>query len=237
MNLENIIWNEETYQDFLQYLFQIKDEQYASFHQNLVKNKEVKIIGIRTPILKELAKKIAKTDYLSFFKENKHQYYEEIILHGLVITYLKDDFQYTLSLFDEYISYINNWASCDIIVCNYKLFKKHLEEGFVKVNEYVHSSDSFKIRVGLVLLLTYYINENYIDKVLTIANHIHDEDYYVKMANAWLISVCLVKFYDKTILFLKNNKLDDWTHNKAIQKAIESYRIKDKEELRKLKRK
>lgn len=237
MNLENTVWTKENYQSFVNYLFEIKDEQYALFHKNLVKNSTVKIIGIRTPLLKEMAKEIAKGDYPSFFKLNKHEYYEEVIIHGLIITYLKISFKDTLLLFDDYINYIDNWASCDIVVCNYKLFKKNLDSGFIKINEYVHSNEPFKIRVGLVLLLSYYINDEYIEKVLSIANSINNQHYYVKMANAWLISICLVKFYAKTHSFLLNNKLDDWTHNKAIQKAIESYRIENKEELKKLKRK
>ena len=237
MNLDNITWNEETYNNFINYLFSIKDETYSKFHFKLLKNDDISIIGIRTPILKDLAKKIAKTNYLEFINLNKHKYYEETLLHGLVITYLKIDFKESIKLFEEYIKYINNWASCDTVVANYKLFKKNLNLGFTYINKYLKSKNPWINRVGLVLLLDYYINDEYIDKILDIANTIKTDDYYVKMANAWLISMCLVKFYDNTYKFLLNNDLDDWTHNKAIQKAIESYRIEDKDTLRKLKRK
>jgi len=234
MEIENIIWNEKNYNEFINYLVSIKNEKYALFHKKLLKN-DTKVIGIKMPLLKNIAKKIIKTNYLDFIDLNKHEYYEEIILHGLVITYLKIDFNHSLKLFDDYIIYIESWASCDTIVCNYKMFENNLEFGFIKIKQYLNHSNPWIIRVGLVLLLTYYINEEYIDEILNIANNIKNTNYYVKMANAWLISMCLVKFYDKTYIFLLNNNLDSWTHNKAIQKAVESYRIKDKEKLKKLK--
>lgn len=124
MNLDNIVWNDNSYNQFIEYLSTIKDETYSKFHFKLLKNDKIKVIGIRTPILKEIAKKIAKTGYLEFIKLNKHKYYEETILHGLVVTYLKIDFNESIKLFEEYIKYIDNWASCDIIISNYKLFKK-----------------------------------------------------------------------------------------------------------------
>ena len=236
MNLDNIVWNKNTYNEFIKYLLELKDESYKNFHFKLLKNDEISVIGIRTPLLKEIAKKISKTDYLEFIKLNKHKYYEETILHGLVITYVKTEFEESIKLFNEYIKYIDNWASCDIVISNYKIFKKNLDLGFKYINNYLNNKNPWINRVGIVLLLNYYINNLYIDKILNICNNIKTNDYYVKMSIAWLISICLIKYYDKTYNFLQNNKLDDWTHNKAIQKAIESYRIKNKEEIKKLKR-
>lgn len=236
MDLDNIIWDEQTYKKFIDYLFSIKDELYSKFHSKLLKNDKIKVIGIRTPILKKVAKKIVKTNYLDFIKLNKHEFYEETLLHGLVITYLKMDFKDNVKLFEDYIKYINNWASCDIVVANYKLFKNNLDLGFKHITKYLKSKNTWINRVGIVMLLDYYINDKFIDKVLDIANNIKSDDYYVKMANAWLISICLIKYYDKTYNFLLNNNLDDWTHNKAIQKCIESDRIKNKSIIRGLKR-
>ena len=236
MNLDNIKWNKNTYNEFIEYLFSIRDVEYSKFHSKLLKNDEIKVMGIRMPILKKIAKSISKTSYLDFIKLNKHDYYEETLLHGIVITYLKIDFIKTINLFEDYINYIDSWASCDTVVANYKLFKKNLDLGFTYINKYLHDKNPWINRVGLVLLLDYYINDNYIGKILDICNNIKVDDYYVKMANAWLISMCLVKQYNKTYIFLLNNNLDDWTYNKAIQKAIESFRIKNKDELRKLKR-
>lgn len=236
MNTQNFIHTVDFNQDynkFIEYLFSLKDDEYKKFNQKIVKTDN--IIGIRLPILKNIAKIIAKNDYLSFIKNNKHQYSEEIMLHGLVITYLKIDFNESIKLFDEYIKYIDSWATCDSVVMNYKIVSKNLDICLIKIKEYLKSDKPFIKRVGIVLLF-YYLNDDYIDEVLKLINSVKSEDYYVKMANAWLISICLVKYYDKTVKFLKSCQLDDWTYNKALQKAIESYRIKDKEILRKMKK-
>lgn len=236
MNTQNFIRTVDFNQDynkFIEYLFSLKDDEYQKFNQKIVKTDN--IIGIRLPILKNIAKIIAKNDYLSFIKNNKHQYSEEIMLHGLVITYLKIDFNESIKLFDEYIKYIDSWATCDSVVMNYKIVSKNLDICLIKIKEYLKSDKPFIKRVGIVLLF-YYLNGDYIDEVLKLINSIKSEDYYVKMANAWLISICLVKYYDKTVKFLKSCQLDDWTYNKALKKAIESYRIKDKEILRKMKK-
>ena len=236
MNTQNFIHTvnfNQDYNKFIEYLFSLKDDEYKKFNQKIVKTDN--IIGIRLPILKNIAKIIAKNDYLSFIKNNKHQYSEEIMLHGLVITYLKIDFNESIKLFDEYIKYIDSWATCDSVVMNYKIVSKNLDICLIKIKEYLKSDKPFIKRVGIVLLF-YYLNDDYIDEVLKLINSIKSEDYYVKMANAWLISICLVKYYDKTVKFLKSCQLDDWTYNKALQKAIESYRIKDKEILRKMKK-
>lgn len=236
MNIQNFILTVDFNQDynkFIEYLFSLKDDEYQKFNQKIVKTDN--IIGIRLPILKNIAKMIAKGDYLNFIKNNKHQYTEEIMLHGLVITYLKVSFNESIKLFDEYIKYIDSWATCDSVVMNYKIVSKNLDICLVKIKEYLKSDKPFIKRVGIVLLF-YYLNDDYINEVLILINSIKSDDYYVKMANAWLISISLIKYYDKTIEFLKNCQLDDWTYNKALQKAIESYRIKDKEFLRKMKK-
>jgi 3-methyladenine DNA glycosylase AlkD len=235
MDLTNIIWNIDNYNKFINYLFSIKDETYSNFTFKLLKNDQIKIIGIRIPILKKMAKMISKTNYLEFIKLNKHEYLEEILLHGLVITYL-NDFLEAITLFNKYIKYIDNWSSCDTVVANFKLFKKNLNAGFIYINKYLNNKNPWINRVGIVLLLDYYINDLYINEILNICDNITSDNYYVKMANAWLISMCLVKYYDKTYNFLLNNNLDNFTYNKTIQKALESYRIKSKDELRKLKR-
>ena len=236
MNTQNFIRTVDFNQDynkFIEYLFSLKDDEYREFNQKIVKTDN--IIGIRLPILKNIAKNIAKVDYMSFIKNNQHQYYEEIMLHGLVITYLKISFKESIILFDDYIKFIDSWATCDSVVMNYKIVSKNLDSCLIKIKEYLRSEKPFIKRVGIVLLF-YYLNDNYIDTVLEISDSIITTEYYVKMANSWLISMCLVKYYDKTINFLKNCHLDDWTYNKALQKAIESYRIKDKDLLRRMKR-
>ena len=236
MNIVNFILTvdfNKDYKKFIEYLFSLKDDEYRKFNQKIIKTDN--IIGIRLPILKNIAKNIAKVDYMSFIKNNQHQYYEEIMLHGLVITYLKVSFEESVILFDDYIKFIDSWATCDSVVMNYKIVSKNLDFYLIKIKEYLSNKKTFIKRVGIVLLF-YYLNDKYIDSVLEISDSIVTTEYYVKMANSWLISICLIKYNDKTINFLKNCHLDDWTYNKALQKAIESHRIKDKDFLRKMKR-
>ena len=162
MNLENTNWNKDNYNEFINYLFTFEDLKYKEFHSKLILSNN--LIGIRTPILKEIAKKISKGDYKTFIKLNKHEIYEEIIIHGLIIGYLSV-FNESLSLLDNFIPYVDNWAINDIVCANMKIFKKYQEKGFDKILNYIESNNPFQIRIGIVLLLDFYINDKYIDKI------------------------------------------------------------------------
>ncbi len=233
--MELIDW-ENHYQDFITYLFSLRDEKYRNFTFKLLNNDKINMIGIRIPELKKMSKMIVKMDYMSFIKNNSHEYFEEIMLHGLVVTSLKIPFNESIALFNDYIKYIDNWSCCDSVIANYKSFNKNLDAGLKYIKKYLNSKNSWINRVGIVLLLDYYIKDDYIDKIYDLIDNIKVDEYYVKMAIAWLLSTCLIKYYDKTIEYLKRTNIDDWTYNKAIQKAIESYRIKNKDELRTMKR-
>ena len=139
-------------------------------------------------------------------------------------------------MFNGFIPLIDNWAICDIVCANAKIFKKNLEEGLIYINKCINNHNPWSKRVGLVLLLDYYINDKYIDVVLKLANNIKSDEYYVKMANAWLISICYIKYPNKTETFLNNTKIDNWTYNKAISKICDSTRV-EKEAKNKLKEK
>lgn len=218
--------------DFYEKLYSLQDLKYKEFHQKLIKKE---IIGIRTPKLKEIAKKISKHNYIEYINNCKHRYYEDTIIHGLIITYLNIDFNEIIALFDDFIPYIDNWATCDIVVCNFKIFKKNKEIGYKKIFEYVNSNNEFEIRVGLVLLLNYYIEPKYLNKIFAICDGIKNKEYYCEMAIAWLISICYIKYPNETYKYLLNNKLDKWTYNKTISKIVESNRVSNKEEIKKLK--
>lgn len=218
------------YEEFILFLKSKSDLKYKKFHSNLIKDNN--LIGIRTPLLKEIAKEISKNDYLNFIKRNKHKYYEENILHGLVLGYIKVDDEMLLKLIDDFLPFNNNWAVNDLTVTNLKAFKKI---PFEKVLGYIESKNDFTIRFGLVLLLTYYISDENIDKILNICDSIKNNNYYVQMANAWLISICFIKQKSKTYSYLKNNTLDEFTFKKAINKICDSYRV-DKNEKIKLKK-
>lgn len=218
--------------DFYEKLYSLQDLKYKEFHQKLIKKE---IIGIRTPKLKEIAKKISKHNYIEYINNCKHRYYEDTIIHGLIITYLNIDFNEIIALFDDFIPYIDNWATCDIVVSNFKIFKKNKEIGYKKIFEYVNSNNEFEIRVGLVLLLNYYIEPKYLNKIFAICDGIKNKEYYCEMAIAWLISICYIKYPNETYKYLLNNKLDKWTYNKTISKIVESNRVSNKEEIKKLK--
>lgn len=219
------IWNKEKYQEFVKYLFSLQDRKYRDFHSKLILND--RLIGIRTRLLKKIAKDISKTDYKSFIELNKNEYYEEKMIHGLIIGYI-NDYGEMIECLNNYFPYIDNWALCDLTCSNLKIFKNNLDNGFKYICKLVKSKNPWVVRVGVVLLLDYYIDKKYLNKIFNICNTIQNNDYYVKMAVAWLLSMCYVKFPNDTIIYLNDNLLDDWTYNKTIQKVRESNRI-DKE--------
>lgn len=227
--------NISNYDEFIKYLYSLQDIKYKDFQKKLILSDN--LIGIRTPELKKIAKTISNSNYKDFIKLNKHNLYEEKLIHGLILGYLKLEFNDLKPLIDEFIPYIDNWAICDLTVSNLKIFSKNKGNGFKEIKKYLKNKNSWINRFGYVLLLSYYITDEYIDEIFNLCENYKDE-YYVKMSIAWLISICYIKYKDKTIEYLKNNKLDNWTYNKAIQKIIESNRI-DKDEknmLRKLKK-
>ena len=226
------------YEDFLNELYSLQDLKYKEFHSKLIMSD--KLIGVRTPELKRIAKTIARSNYKEFFKENRHELYEENLVHGLVLGYLKLDFDELKPLVDEFLPYIDNWAVCDTTVANLKVYKKNKTKDIVfnEIRKFINNDNIWINRFGYVLLLEYFIEEKYIEDIFKLCE-VYKDEYYVKMAIAWLISMCYVKFKGRTLTFLKKNKLDIWTHNKTIQKIIESNRvdIEDKNMLRRLKRK
>lgn len=236
--MEKEQWNQEKYQIFLEKLKQEQDLAYRDFTANLGIEKGY-LIGVRTPTLKHMAKEISKTDYQTFIDYNTHQTYEERLVHGLLIGYLKIPFSEVLKLFSDFLPYIDNWAICDMTVSNMHIWKSHQKEGFPFIYKCLKSKEIWRNRVGVVLLLNYYIDEEYIDEILAICNNFQTEEYYVKMAIAWLLSICYIKEKEKTLAFLKDNQMDDWIQNKTIQKIRESNRIEkiEKDGLLKWKRK
>ncbi len=226
-------YTKETYQKFINDLYKNKDEKYQKFHSKLLKNEDITVIGIRTPVLKKLAKEISKNDYQSFIKQNTHQTYEECVLHGLILGYTQVDKEELFNLIDNFIPYIDNWATNDLTVSNLKSFKNISIDN---IHKYLNSNNPWEIRFGLTLLLTYYIKEENLDKIFNICNSITSKHYYVQMANSWLISICYIKYPKETYKYLKKNKLDKFTQNKTISKICDSYRItkKQKEEIKKL---
>lgn len=227
-----------SYEEFLKELYSLQDLKYKEFNSKIVVADN--LIGVRTPELKRLAKIIARSDYDKFINENKHEYYEDSFVHGLVLGYLKLDYDELIKYIDDFLPHIDSWAICDSTVANLKTLKKNItkDKCFNKMKEYIKSPEPFTSRFGYMVLLDYFIEEKYMDDIFDLCKDYQDH-YYVKMAIAFLISVCYVKQKGRTLTFLKNNKLDDWTYNKSIQKILESSRVsnEDKKMLRSMKRK
>lgn len=210
--------------DLKEKLYELADEKYKKFQSSLCPNVD-DIIGVRLPDLRELAKNIAKEEPIEFLNTYKCKFYEEKMIYGLVIGYMKRDFQKRLEYLEKFVPLIDNWAICDCCCSTYKFTNKNLEEMWEYIQKYLRSKNEFEVRFAAIMLMDYYITDGYIDQVLKIYNEIKLEKYYVQMGIAWGISVAFVKYPEKTMNFLKNNNLDKFTYNKALQKIIESYRV------------
>ena len=218
-------------------LFEIQDLKYKEFHGSLCPDMD-NIIGVRIPKLREYAKELYKSNKLEDIKIGD-KYYEELVIQGMLIGFqTKAPIEEAIKQVKEFVPKINSWAVCDTFCAGLKITKKYQTEMFKIIKEYLKSKQEYEVRFAIVMLLDYYINDQYIDQVLQILNNIKLDKYYVQMANAWAISICLIRYYNKTLEFLKTTKIDDFTYNKEIQKAIESYRItkEQKDYLKTLKR-
>lgn len=218
-------------------LFELQEKKYKKFHGTLCSTCKYEIIGVRVPELRKLAKEIAKEDFRKFLEDKKINYYEEVMLKGLIIGSAKLSFGETCRYLKDFIPIIDNWAVCDITCSNLKITKKYRNEMWKFLYPYAKSTKEYEIRFAVVMYLTYYIDKKYLKEIFEIIKTIKNDDYYVKMAIAWLISVAYVKEKKLTMEFLENTKIDKWTYNKALQKITESYRVSDsdKEIIRRMK--
>ena len=205
-------------------LFELSDDKFKTFHSRLCPNTD-NIIGVRLPLLRQLAKEIAKGDWRNFLSNSKEEYYEEILINGLVIAYAKCDVEERLNYIESFVPKIDNWAICDSFCNTLKFVNKNKEIMWEFIQPYLRSYNEFEIRFAVVIILNYYITEDYINLVLKTLDNIKHDGYYVKMAVAWAISMCFIKFEEKTMAYLKDNSLDDFTYNKSLQKICESLRI------------
>lgn len=233
-------WTAEDYERLKKHLKELADPSYLSFHQKLVPGVE-NLLGIRIPVLRGLAKEIAKggTDGChSYFALTENTCYEEVMLYGMVIGLARLDLSALCRELDRFVPLIDNWAVCDTCCAGLKAAKKYPEKMLAYLQKYLCSEQEFELRFALVMLMDYYIDDRHIDLVLDKFGAVRHPGYYVKMAAAWGLSVCLVKYRDRTLEFLKQCGLDDFTYNKTLQKAIESDRIskEDKELFRSMKR-
>jgi len=203
---------------------EMADEEYRKFSSSLIPNVD-NILGVRLPELRKLAKNIARGDWRTYLAQADNRYFEETMLQGLVIGYVKTDIEERMRYVADFVPRIDNWSVCDSFCTGLKFTKNHRSLMWDFLQPYLSSDKEYEIRFGVVMLLLYFVEDEYIERVLQWMDRIRHEGYYVKMAVAWAISVCYVKYPEPTMAFLKNNTLDDFTYNKALQKIIESLRV------------
>ena len=218
-------------------LFEHRNEKYASFQSKLTPGVDRSLfIGVKVPEVRKIAKELMKeNNYVSFLNELPHKYYDENMLHGAIIANIKD-YDECINYLNSFLPYIDNWAVCDTI--SPACFKKNKDKLIKQIYKWLKSSETYTIRIAIEMLMSHYLDDDYSIDYLEIVSRIRSKEYYVNMMIAWYFATALAKQYDDAIKYIENNKLDTWTHNKTIQKAIESYRISDeqKQYLRTLKR-
>lgn len=205
-------------------LFALQDLTYRDFHAKLIPTIDRQfIIGVRTPALRRLAKSLVGTKEAALFLQAlPHTYYEENNLHAFLIEQIKDPPALFAAL-DAFLPFVDNWATCDSL--RPPLFKKHPAALLPHVEGWLSSGDVYTVRYGIGMLLSYYLDEQFDPLYLERVAAIRSEEYYIRMMVAWYFATALAKQYEAALPFITARRLEPWTHNKSIQKAIESYRI------------
>lgn len=216
---------------------QLAEPKFQQFTAKLLPGVE-HILGVRLPLLRRMARQIAKGDWKTYLCHASDDSYEEVMLQGMVVGYARGDLQEKREFLERFIPKIDNWSVCDSACSTIKLAKSQPEEFWEFLQQYLNSREEFQIRFGLVQLLNYYVNEKYLSRVLEAVQQVYQEAWYVNMAQAWAISICYREFPEATLPVLKKNSLNDFTHNKAIQKITESLKVsgEKKELVKKLRR-
>jgi len=217
-------------------LFKMQDMDYRDFNSKLIPTVDKEsMIGIRTPDLRKYAKQLGKSsDVIEFLQTLPHKYFDENQLHAFIISEIKD-FKNCIDEINRFLPYIDNWATCDQL--SPKVFKKNHNELFEYIKDWLKSDKVYTLRFGIGMLMEHFLDEDFDILYPETVSKIRSGEYYINMMIAWYFATALAKQYESIIPFIENNSLDIWTHNKAIQKSIESYRITDEQKayLRELK--
>lgn len=224
--------------DIYKELVSLQDKGYRDMQITIIPTVDAdSIIGVRTPALRNLAKELSKREDIGQFLDSlPHKYFEENQLHAFILSGMKDAAR-AFELVDKFLPYVDNWATCDQM--SPKIFKKHKDLLLEYTDKWIGSDHPYVKRFGIGMLMEHFLDEDFKTSYLTKVSKIRSDEYYVNMMIAWYFATALAKQYDATLPYIEKNKLDIWTHNKSIQKAVESYRItpEQKEYLKTLKRK
>ena len=207
-------------------LFALRDEEYLKFNSSLIPGESVyKMIGVRTPELRRIAKELVKNgEAEDLLHALPHTYYEENNIHAALLSDMKDSSR-CLAELERFLPYVDNWATCDTI--RPKVFKKHKDGLLPKIRSWIQSEHCYTCRFAVDLLMSFYLEEDFAPEYPEMVAQIKSEEYYVNMMRAWYFATALAKQYDSVLPYLQNGRLDKWTHNKTIQKAIESRRVSE----------
>lgn len=211
-------------------LFRMQDEQYRSFQSKLIPTVEQDtVIGVRTPELRKLAKQMVKRDDVyTFLNELPHQYYDENQLHAFIVSDIKD-FKCCVEEVCKFLPYVDNWATCDQM--SPKIFKKHRQELLTFIREWIVSDRTYTVRFAVGMLMVHFLDEDFDLIYPEMVSKIRSDEYYINMMVAWYFATALAKQYEEVLPFIEERRLDSWTHNKAIQKSVESSRITQEQKI------
>ncbi len=209
-----------------QRLFEMQDLGYRDFHAALIPNVDKEtIIGVRTPALRKYARELrGSAEAEEFLRELPHEFYDENNLHGMLISEMKD-YADCIAALDRFLPCVNNWATCDLT--SPKVFKKHRVELSADIRRWIASGETYTVRFGMEMLMTHFLDEDFKEEYLAWVADVRSEEYYVRMMQAWYFATALAKQYEAAVVYIEQKRLERWTHNKAIQKARESFRVGD----------
>lgn len=214
---------ENLQQEILTAFFENQDIGYRDFQAKLIPDLSMEMIGVRTPVLRKMAKEYSKRENISlFFEDLPHHYFEENQLHGFILSNEKE-FSVCIKHLEAFLPHINNWATCD--QTSPKVFKKETEKLLPYIKQWIASKHTYTKRFAIKMMMEHYLGEEFSEEYLELVAGVRSEEYYVNMMIAWYFATALAKQYDATLPYIEEKRLEPWTHNKAIQKAIESYRI------------
>lgn len=211
-----------------QQLNDLAEEEYRLFSAKLLPGIN-NILGVRIPELRKIAKRLSKGNWQAYLHTARGDSFEEIMLQGMVIGCALCSSDERLTYIQRFVPKINNWSICDSFCVGLKFTQTNAEQVWAFLGDYWQSEHAFNVRFAVVMLINYYICAEYIEQVLVILDNIRHDSYYVKMAVAWAVATCYGKLPDRTLIYLQDNRLDDFTYNKSLQKITESLRT-DKEE-------
>lgn len=217
---------------FTKQLLGMSEENYKIFSQKLIPDTKYEIMGVRTPKIKAFAKQVFKFNKskVEEFLSQTHDYHEEWLLHGFLLSFEKDHLVLNERL-KFFVPKIDNWAVCDGSVSAIKLLNRHPDKVLYSIKQGLKSKEPYVVRFSIVVLLSYFLDENFSPEIITLPLSVNSNNYYVNMGIAWFYSVALVKRYDYAVKIIENKQLPPFIHNKSIQKAIESFRISNEKKI------